>query len=236
MVTVPLHLSIIVPVLNEADAIVPMLRGLQRWREQAHEVIVVDGGSTDDTAMLAAPYCDRVITASKGRASQMNAGAAMAGGEVLVFVHADTQLPGDATEHLQRFVDSPAAWGRFDVRLSGERLLFRTIAWFMNQRSRLTGIATGDQAIFVRRLIFEEVGGFEPLPLMEDVALSRRLLALSKPYCVPSKVITDSRRWEQVGPWKTILLMWRLRWRYWRGEDPMTLVEAYYPDAVSKPK
>ncbi|BES70885.1 TIGR04283 family arsenosugar biosynthesis glycosyltransferase [Marinobacter nanhaiticus D15-8W] len=236
MVTVPLHVSFIVPVLNEAASIVVALGDLQGWREIGHEVIVVDGGSTDDTVALATPFCDQVIQASKGRASQMNAGAAVAGGEVVVFLHADTRLPLDALEHLQRFVDSPATWGRFDVRLSGGQWIYRVIGGLMNLRSRLTGMCTGDQAMFVRRAMFQEVGGFEPLPLMEDIALSRRLLVLSRPYCVRSQVVTDSRRWEKHGPWKTILMMWRLRWRYWRGEDPASLAEVYYPDVSSKPE
>lgn len=236
MVTVPLHVSFIVPVLNEAASIVVALGDLQGWREIGHEVIVVDGGSTDDTVALAMPFCDQVIQSPKGRASQMNAGAAVAGGEVLVFLHADTRLPLDALEHLQRFVDSPATWGRFNVRLSGDKWIYRVIGDLMNLRSRLTGMCTGDQAMFVRRAMFQEVGGFEPLPLMEDIALSHRLLALSRPYCVASQVVTDSRRWEKHGPWKTILMMWRLRWRYWRGEDPASLAKVYYPDVSSKPE
>lgn len=236
MVTVPLHVSIIMPVLDEAASIVSTLDDLRGWRELGHEVIVVDGGSEDGTIALATPLCDRIIQAPKGRANQMNAGAAVAGGEVLVFLHADTRLPQDALAHLQRFVDSPAAWGRFDVRLSGGKWVYHVIGGLINLRSRLTGICTGDQAIFVRRAMFQEVGGFEPLPLMEDIALSRRLLGLSRPYCVSSQVLTDSRRWEKHGPWKTILLMWRLRWRYWRGEDPAALAKVYYPDVPTKPE
>ncbi|ROT99268.1 glycosyltransferase [Marinobacter sp. R17] len=234
MGTVPLHVSFVLPVLNEAEGIVVALNELQGWRDQGHEVIVVDGGSSDATRDLAEPLCDQLVSAPRGRANQMNTGAALAGGEVLVFLHADSRLPLDALPQLQQFVDSPAAWGRFDVRLSGESLIFRVIGWFMNQRSRITGIATGDQAIFARRVIFQEVGGFEALPLMEDIALSRRLLALSRPYCIHSRVTTDSRRWERQGVLKTILLMWQLRWRYWRGEDPLKLAQVYYPDARTK--
>ncbi|TBW56659.1 glycosyltransferase [Marinobacter halodurans] len=234
MGTVPLHVSFVLPVLNEAEGIVVALNDLQGWRDQGHEVIVVDGGSSDATRDLAEPLCDQLVSSPRGRANQMNAGAALAGGEVLVFLHADSRLPLDALHQLQQFVDSPEAWGRFDVRLSGERLVFRVIGWFMNQRSRVTGIATGDQAMFVRRVIFQEVGGFESLPLMEDIALSRRLLALSRPYCVRSRVTTDSRRWEQKGVFRTMLLMWQLRWRYWRGEDPLKLAEVYYPDANTR--
>ncbi|MGP4844362.1 TIGR04283 family arsenosugar biosynthesis glycosyltransferase [Marinobacter sp. 1Y8] len=227
----PLHLTIVMPVLNEADGVVAALEHLQDIRSLGHQVIVVDGGSTDQTVARAEPFCDRVVTAPAGRSSQMNAGASIAGGEVLLFLHADTRLPATALEHLSRFVQSDSLWGRFDVRLSGQRTLFRVISWFMNRRSRLTGIATGDQAIFARRAAFHDAGGYAPLPLMEDVALSRQLLALSRPFCISDPVVTDSRRWEKHGPWRTIFLMWRLRWRYWRGEDPHSLARAYYPDA-----
>ncbi len=232
MVTVPLHVSFIVPVLNEAESVRMALNDLQGWREEGHEVIVVDGGSDDATVEQARSLCDRLVESPRGRSHQMNAGAAVAGGEVLVFLHADTRLPLDALEHLQRFVDSPAAWGRFDVRLSGDRVLLRVIGHAMNLRSRITGIATGDQAMFVRRAIFEEVGGFETVPLMEDIALSRRLLPLSKPFCVSSRAVTDSRRWEKHGILRTILLMWQLRFRYWRGEDPVHLARLYYPNVT----
>jgi rSAM/selenodomain-associated transferase 2 len=225
---VPLHATLIIPVLNEADTIRPFLHDLQQWRDAGHEIILVDGGSADETVALAQSLCHKLVECPAGRGRQMNAGAAVAGGEVLVFLHADTRLPADAPQHLQAFVDSEAAWGRFDVRLSGDRNLYRVIAWFMNQRSRLTGIATGDQAMFVRRAMFTEVGGFEMLPLMEDVALSRRLRKLSRPYCVSSRVITDSRRWEHHGAWRTIALMWWLRWRFWRGDDADTLAQLYH--------
>lgn len=229
--SLPLHLSIIMPVLNEADGVVAALDQLRGIRALGHQVIVVDGGSADQTVAHAEPLCDRVVTAAPGRASQMNAGASIAGGEVLLFLHADTRLPASTLEQLSRFVQSDSLWGRFDVRLSGQRKLFRVISWFMNHRSRITGIATGDQAIFVRRAAFHDAGGYALLPLMEDVALSRQLLSMSRPFCISDPVVTDSRRWEKHGPWRTIFLMWRLRWRYWRGEDPHTLARDYYPDA-----
>ncbi|MGM0768865.1 MAG: TIGR04283 family arsenosugar biosynthesis glycosyltransferase [Pseudomonadota bacterium] len=223
-------LSVIVPVWQEAATIAQTLQALASLRAAGHEVVVVDGGSTDGTARLAEGLCDRLVTSERGRARQMNAGARVATGEVLLFLHADTRLPESAPGALERFRSSRKAWGRFDVCLSGRRPLFRVIAWFMNQRSRLTGIATGDQALFVRRSVFEALRGFEPLPLMEDVELSSRLRLVSRPYCVSDPVVTDSRRWEQQGAWRTILLMWRLRWRYWRGESPESLVAAYRSD------
>ncbi|AOY90211.1 glycosyl transferase [Marinobacter salinus] len=214
----------------EAAGIEDTLRALAKVRSAGNEVIVVDAGSSDSTAELARPLCDRVAISEKGRAVQMNAGAALAQGDLLLFLHADTRLPPDALEHLHRFSVSRHAWGRFDVRLSGDRLLYRIIAWFMNRRSRFTGICTGDQAMFVRRDTFEALGGFHPMPLMEDVELSRRLCLVSRPYCIASPATTDSRRWEKSGPWRTIFLMWRLRWRYWRGESPESLAQAYRSD------
>lgn len=226
----PLSLSVIVPVWMEASGISEVLQALAPLRSAGHEVIVADAGSTDGTARLAEALCDHLVVSGKGRAVQMNAGAAVASGNVLLFLHADTHLPPDAPEQLARFINSKRNWGRFDVRLSGERRLFRVIAWFMNHRSRLTGICTGDQGLFVRRGVFEALKGFRPMPLMEDVEFSRRLRLISRPWCITSPVTTDSRRWEAQGPWRTVFLMWRLRWRYWRGESPESLAEAYRSD------
>lgn len=221
--------SIIIPVLNEASRIGGTLAALMPLRLRGgHEVIVVDGGSDDGTAELAKNGSDRVIHSEPGRASQMNAGAAEASGHILVFLHADTRLPQDALDQLTAFSRSHWDWGRFDVRLSGNRPLFRLIGFMINLRSRLTGICTGDQAQFVRRALFEKLGGFPKIPLMEDVALSKRLKRHSRPCCIRSPVTTDSRRWEKHGPWRTIWLMWRLRWDYWRGVTPDVLVRRYY--------
>ncbi|MEP5981409.1 MAG: TIGR04283 family arsenosugar biosynthesis glycosyltransferase, partial [Marinobacter alexandrii] len=151
-------LSVVVPVWNEAAGIQNTLEALAPLRRAGHEILVVDAGSDDGTAALARPLCDRVVDADKGRAAQMNAGVAVARGNLLLFLHADTRLPSDALQRLQAFMASGNAWGRFDVRLSGQRPLFRVIAWFMNTRSRLTGICTGDQALFVRRDVFEALG------------------------------------------------------------------------------
>lgn len=223
-------ISVVIPALNEAAAIKDILQPLQLWRGLGHEVLVVDGGSTDGTAERARPWCDRVLASEPGRARQMNLGAAAVRGHVLLFLHADTRLPDSAMHHLQAFAEQGAVWGRFDVRLSGDRPLFRLIGRMISLRSRLTGIATGDQAMFVRRELFKQLGGFAEIPLMEDVELSRRLKRVGRPWCIRDRVITDSRRWEQQGPWRTIVLMWRLRWRYWRGTDPRELARLYRAD------
>ena len=221
-----MRLSLILPALDEAASIPATLACLQPLRALGHEVILVDGGSTDGTPTWAAPRVDRVITAPRGRARQMNAGAAQAQGEALVFVHADTHLPegagalvSDALQH--------RLWGRFDVRITGRPWVLRVVAALMNGRSRLTGIATGDQAIFVRRDTFAALGGFPDLPLMEDIALSRRLKRLGPPACLRQRVTTSGRRWESQGPWRTILLMWWLRFGYWRGVPAESLAGRY---------
>lgn len=222
--------SVIIPVWREAASIRASLQALAPLRVAGVEVLVVDAGSDDGTVRLAEPLCDRVMVSGRGRAVQMNAGAGEARGDILLFLHADTRLPFAALEHLRDFAVSNRQWGRFDVRLSGHRLIYRVIAWFMNRRSRLTGIATGDQAMFVRRSVFEALQGFRPIALMEDVELSSRLRTASPPYCIDDPVVTDSRRWEQQGAWRTIWLMWRLRWRYWRGESPESLAKVYRAD------
>ena len=222
-------LSIVVPTLNEALGIRQILTALRPMRARGVEVIVVDGGSTDGTPDLAAPLADQVIAADRGRAAQMNAGAARASGAILLFLHADTRLPAGADRLIENAL-SPAHgrhWGRFDVRIAGRPWLLRVVATGMNWRSRLTGIATGDQAIFVHRAVFERLGGFAAQPLMEDIELCARLRRIGPPACLRTPVITAGRRWESRGVWRTIFLMWRLRWRYWRGESPQSLAEAY---------
>lgn len=222
-----MRISVIVPALDEAGRAGETLAALQPVREQG-EIILVDGGSRDGTAEKAAPLADRVMTVTPpGRARQMNAGAGVANGDILWFVHADTRVDAEAVRYLQRALDSGAEWGRFDVRMSSPRLLLRVVAWTMNQRSRATGIATGDQGIFVRRTLFNEVGGFPEQPLMEDIALSAALRARCRPACLPVGLTTSSRRWEEGGILRTILLMWRLRWAYWRGTPPSQLAARY---------
>ena len=222
-----LSISIVMPVLNEAAGIVPTLAALAPLRARGVEVIVVDGGSSDDTVALATPWADSVLVFPGGRARQMNAGAARATGEVLLFLHADTQLAPDADEMVLAALRAKTGWGRFDVRIDGAPRMLRVVALLMNLRSRWSGIATGDQAIFMRRGLFDAVGGFPDQPLMEDVEISRRLRAVSRPVCLRAKVRTSGRRWESRGVWSTIFLMWRLRWRYWRGEPAAALAEAY---------
>jgi rSAM/selenodomain-associated transferase 2 len=222
------RISIIVPALDEAAGIRSALAPLQPLRERGHEVIVVDGGSMDGTPAVAAPLADRVISSPRGRAVQQNAGAAAASGDVLLFLHADTTLPhGTDALVLDGLRRTGRGWGRFDVRLSGRHPLLRVVERMIGVRSRLSGIATGDQAIFVRREWFQRVGGFPDLPLMEDVAITRALKRLGPPLCLRARVITSSRRWEERGVARTILLMWRLRWAYFRGADPAELARRY---------
>ncbi|MGH8633418.1 MAG: TIGR04283 family arsenosugar biosynthesis glycosyltransferase [Burkholderiales bacterium] len=221
-------LSIIVPCLNEAEGIADALSALAPLRARGAEVIVVDGGSSDGTVERAAPHADCVIGAPRGRAAQMNAGAARARGEILLFLHADTQLPGSAdaliVDGLKR---SRRGWGRFDVAISGSHPLLRVVAWLMNARSRLAGIATGDQAIFATRSLFTAAGGYPEIALMEDIALCKRLKRFGPPLCLRHRLIASGRRWEKHGVVRTILLMWRLRLAYWLGADPRKLAVRY---------
>ncbi len=227
------RLSIIVPVLNEEDGIVAALESLSAMRVRGAEVIVVDGGSRDRTVALARPLCDRLIAAPRGRAAQMNAGAGVAHGDVLLFLHADTGLPADADRLVRDGLgasgraSSSRIWGRFDVRIDGRHPLLPLIAATMNLRSRLTGIATGDQAMFVDRDAFAAVGGFPDIALMEDIVLSRRLKRLGRPLCLRARALTSGRRWEKHGVVRTILTMWRLRLAFFLGAEPDKLAASY---------
>ena len=226
------RVSIIVPVLEEAGSLAATLAPLQRWRGADAEILVVDGGSRDGTREVAAPLADRVLIAPRGRATQMNAGAAAARGELLLFLHADTQLPDGALDRVREALDC-RAWGRFDVHIAGRGALLPLVAWSMNLRSRLTGVATGDQAIFVRREAFTTAGGFPAIPLMEDVALSSRLRRDSPPACLRERVTTSGRRWERHGVLRTIALMWRIRFAYALGADPHRLARRYGVERTS---
>ncbi len=221
-----MKVSVIVPTLNEADNIVATLAPLQPWRQQGHEVIIADGGSQDETRTLASPLADQLIHAPRGRANQMNAGASASRGELLLFLHADTRLPAGALPAMLRAMET-ASWGRFDVRLSGSHPLLRMVEFMMNLRSRITAIATGDQAIFIHRALFERIGGFPELALMEDIAMSRELKHHGRPCCIRERVITSSRRWENNGILKTVWLMWNLRLAYFLGADPRRLAHRY---------
>ena len=219
-----MSLAIIVPMLNEAAGIAETLAALHQLDA---EIIAVDGGSSDKTSEHAAPLAHQLLHAPRGRARQMNAGAAATQADILLFLHADTTLPSGADQLIRDAVKSGAQWGRFDVRISGQSRWFPLIASMMNWRSRLTGIATGDQAIFVKRSSFEQIGGFPELALMEDIAISQRLKARSRPACLRAKASTAGRRWEKHGILRTILIMWWLRLRFFLGADPKKLALDY---------
>jgi rSAM/selenodomain-associated transferase 2 len=219
---------VIIPVLNEASNIVAALTALASLRSHHAEVIVVDGGSADDTVPLATPLADFVVASPRGRATQMNAGAAVARGDVLLFLHADTRLPPHADRLIiEGLTKSGRAWGRFDVAIDGRHPLLPVVAAAMNARSCLTGIATGDQGMFVARNAFDAVGRFPEIALMEDIELSRRLKRLSPPLCLRTRARTSGRRWESRGALRTILLMWRLRLAYFFGAKPDELARRY---------
>lgn len=222
-----LQLSIIIPALNEAGCIRDILRQLQALRGQGHEVILVDGGSCDETIALAQALVDQLLPAPAGRALQMNVGAKAASGQAFWFLHADTRVPDKAARLIIEALQQAGSWGRFDVRLSGDKLLLRLVERMMNWRSRFTGVASGDQGIFVTRELFERVGGFADLPLMEDIDLSRRLKREQWPVCLRDTLTTSSRRWEQKGVLRTIALMWYLRLAYFLGVSPARLAMRY---------
>ncbi len=225
-----MRISVIIPVLNEANLIVKTLSALQSLRQAGHEVIVVDGGSHDATLSLSKPYADRLIQGSRGRSRQMNNGAKSANNEILLFLHADTLLPEGADRLILEGIEKKKkSWGRFDVKLSGKGPLFRVIEFLMNWRSRLSSIATGDQAIFAKTDLFQSVGGFPEIDLMEDIALSKILKNHGRPLCLWQRVLTSSRRWEEKGFLRMILLMWLLRLAYFFKTDPKRLAKLYYP-------
>jgi rSAM/selenodomain-associated transferase 2 len=228
--TETLRLSVIVPALNEATAITTTLMALQPLRTRGHQVIVVDGGSHDLTVELSRPLADRVMQAKAGRATQMRAGADVADGSVLWFLHADTIAPENADRLIAQALRlAPTGWGRFDVQLSQTRPLLKCVAWMMNQRSRLSGIATGDQGIFVRRRLYDDVGGFPEIPLMEDIAISRALRRHGRPASIRQPLVSSPRRWLAHGVFRTILHMWALRLAYFLGVSPERLAACYAP-------
>ena len=229
------RLSVVIPALDEADGIVALLTDL-RARFPAAELVVADGGSLDATATLAAPLADRIVPSPPGRARQANAGAAAATGTVLLFLHADTRLPDDAADAVAGALEDGGPgrdrwrgreWGRFDVRIAGAHPLLPTIAHAMNLRSRLSGVATGDQAMFAMRETFDAVGGYPDIALMEDVALSKRLRRRGSPACLRARAVTSGRRWDANGAARTILVMWALRLCFVLGVPPARLAAAY---------
>lgn len=250
MTAVAINISIVIPVLNEADNLPRLISHLVHLNPLPHQVILVDGGSTDNSVAVAKKLIEglidtshsviasqsasngqvadwQVVESAAGRATQMNAGADLATGNILLFLHADTQLPNHAITDIKSAV-MRAEWGRFDVHLDSSEWMLKVVSQMMNWRSRLSGIATGDQAIFVKRELFEQLGGYPDQPLMEDIELCKRLKAIGKPACLNSKVITSPRRWQQYGTWRTILLMWRLRFDYWCGVSADNIKQRYY--------
>lgn len=221
-----MKLSIIIPILNEAAQLSELCAHLLPLQRAGCEIVFADGGSGDGSQRLVGAAGYALVRSERGRARQMNAGAAVAHGDALLFLHADTRLPQGALAQVEQAL-ACHDWGRFDVCISGQPFMLRVVSRMMNWRSRLSGIATGDQALFVTRAMFEQAGGFPDQPLMEDVELSKRLKTLSRPACVARCVTTSGRRWEQRGVWRTILLMWRLRFDYWRGIEAAQLAERY---------
>lgn len=222
-----MKVSIIIPVLDEALNLLRISSHLQSFIQQGHEVIIVDGGSFDNTLAISNQVTDKVLISKTGRALQMNSGAAIASGDILLFLHADTFLPDNAMQSVLEVSNGQDYWGRFNVRLSSPRLIFRVIGSLINIRSCLTSIATGDQAIFICRSLFDRVGGFPEISLMEDIEISRQLKKLSKPVCVKNNVTTSSRRWEKMGIVATVLLMWKIRLYYFLGVPPDKLNQLY---------
>ena len=227
-----LKLSVIIPVLNEESNLNRLSQSLRLMLALGHEVIIVDGGSRDNTLMIAYEITSQVIVSQAGRSIQMNSGAAIASGDVLLFLHADTALPEDTALTVLGLYEGNSRpqqlWGRFNVRLSGKHFVYRIIERLINLRSCLSSIATGDQAIFIHNQLFERVDGYPEIALMEDIEISARLKKISRAVCVKQAVTTSSRRWEKNGVIRTVLLMWRLRLYYYFGVSPDKLRRLYY--------
>ena len=231
--------SIIIPVLNEANNLPLLFDNINKLNPNPQQVILVDGGSNDDSIDIIQSFINELMldndrkidwqmTESKaGRALQMNTGAALATGEVLLFLHADTKLPMNAIDSVSKAMKR-AEWGRFDVQIASRQPTLRLVSQMINWRSRLSGIATGDQAIFISQSLFKQIGGYPNQALMEDVELCKQLKGIAKPACLKSKVITSARRWQQHGTWRTIILMWHLRFDYWRGVSADNIKARYY--------
>lgn len=223
-----MKLSIIIPALNESRHLLASLQSLSLLKNHPHEIIIVDGGSDDDTLKIAEPYVDFIFTSEKGRATQMNMGAAHASGDILWFLHADSLIPDNAYKHIcTSLQNNQHIWGRFNIKLSGSNPVFRIIEQLINLRSKITKIATGDQGIFVLRSEFEKLNGFAAQPLMEDIQLCKQLKKISAPACLVNTITTSSRRWESRGIIKTVILMWYLRLAYFLGTPASKLAKQY---------
>lgn len=221
-----MFISIIIPVLNEEYSINELLQQLQDFRKQGHEVIIVDGGSSDNTVSISNLLADNVIKSESGRALQMNKGVEFSNNDILWFLHADTLITENAVDKILQALNKKD-WGRFNIKLSGSSFLFRIIEKMINFRSCVFGIATGDQGIFIKRKVFDSVKGYSNIPLMEDIDLSQKLKKLSRSVCIKETLTTSSRRWEQKGILSTVFLMWRLRFLYWLGVSADKLASQY---------
>ena len=222
------QLSVIIPALNEAGCIRELCTALQPLRSRGHEIILVDGGSDDQTLVLGKPLVDIMLNSARGRALQMRAGAAAANGSILWFLHADSGVPDNPDQLILKALEKDHKdWGRFNISLSDRHIVLKSVAHLMNLRSWLSAIATGDQGIFVRRSLYEQVGGIPSLPLMEDIALSRALKHHGRPACIRQRLVTSARRWQQHGITRTILTMWGLRLAYFFGISPRHLAKYY---------
>ncbi len=221
-------ISVIIPTFNESKNITATLKQLQALRKNGHKVLLADGGSTDNTIALAAPFVDEIIISEKGRATQMNSAAVKTQSDVLWFLHADTLVPENSDTIICRHLENTRkVWGRFNIQLSGQNFLFRVIENMINLRSKLTGIATGDQGIFIQQDIFKKLNGFSEIPLMEDIEITKRLKKISSPVCITHKLTTSSRRWGKHGILKTVFLMWQLRLAYYIGASANKLARKY---------
>ncbi|MGB3621522.1 MAG: TIGR04283 family arsenosugar biosynthesis glycosyltransferase [Ketobacter sp.] len=224
--------TVVIPVLNEAQQMDHLLLDVLTKTGGRWHVIVVDGGSRDATVGITKRYPVELLSAPAGRAFQMNMGASRAKGELVLFLHADTRLPMQFNTHMEHFIAGSLVWGRFNVRLDSAGYRLRVVANLMNLRSRISAIATGDQAIFMKLDTFREISGFDEIPLMEDIDISKRLKQLSRPFCIADPVVTSSRRWLQDGVVYTILLMWFMRLAYWLGVSPQRLWRWYYGNSL----
>jgi len=224
-----MRISVVIPVLDEEKTIAATLGTLPSLKSD--DLLIVDGGSTDDTTTICERLGVRVISCERSRARQMNAGAHRVNGDVLLFLHADTRLPPSAFDDIRAALKDPrCVGGRFDIELAGDQWLLKIIGKMISLRSRLTKVATGDQALFIRRVVFDAIGGYPDVPLMEDLALSRAMKRLGKIACLKSRVITSGRRWEAEGVWRTIFKMWMLKSLYLLGVSPVRL-KRYYADS-----